>query len=75
MAILYPAYTLRSRLDMHYLRRYSAQYEDLSGEVHCFDAAREIHEKLSEALGDGKRTFFDQQEEESKDGQIIEPEG
>lgn len=40
----------------------------MAGEIHRFDAAREIHEKLSELLGEGKRTFFDSQEEELKEG-------
>jgi hypothetical protein len=31
----------------------------MAGEIHRFDAAREIHERLSELLGEGKRTFFD----------------
>ena len=55
-------------MDLYYLRRYSSEYLDLSGEVHRFDAAREIHEKLSILLGGEKRTFFDQPEEEVKEG-------
>ena len=43
--------------------------------MHCFDAAREIHEKLSELLGDEKRTFFDQPEEEVKEAPQIDPRG
>lgn len=68
LGILYPWYSLKSKMDLHYLRRYSSEYLDLSGEVHRFDAAREIHEKLSILLGGEKRTFFDQPEEEVKEG-------
>lgn len=44
----------------------------MAGEIHRFDAAREIHEKLSELLGEGKRTFFDGQEEELKEGHMAQ---
>lgn len=41
--------------------------QDLHSEVHRFDAAREVHEKLSTTLGD-KRVFFDLPREEFKEG-------
>jgi hypothetical protein len=57
---------------MHYLRKYASNIEDLSTEVHRFDAARAVHERLSEALGDIKRTFFDNRPpiEEVKEGEL-----
>jgi len=64
--IFNPVTSLRSRLDLAYLRRYSSEYEGLSGEIHRFDAARDIHEKLSHLLGD-KRVFFEQPQEELKE--------
>lgn len=70
MLLLYPWYTLKSTLDLQYFRKYASEMQDLSSDVHRFDAAREIHEQLSELLGnEGKRTFFDQEpEEEVKEG-------
>jgi hypothetical protein len=42
--------------------------------VHRFDAAREIHERLSLLLND-KRVFFDYPREEFKDGEEIKESG
>jgi hypothetical protein len=41
----------------------------LHTDVHRFDASREVHEKLSNLLGD-KRVFFDLPREELKEGDI-----
>ena len=51
---------MQTRIQLAYLAKFSSEYLDLSGEIHRFDAAREIHEKLSHLLGDDKRVFFDQ---------------
>lgn len=51
---------MQTRIQLAYLARFSSEYLDISGEIHRFDAAREIHEKLSHLLGDDKRVFFDQ---------------
>lgn len=42
---------------MYFLQKYATHYQNLHSEVHRFDAAREIHEKLSKALSQ-KETFF-----------------
>jgi hypothetical protein len=41
-------------VDMWYLKRYAGDFADLHGDIHRFDAARDIHEKLSEYLGEAK---------------------
>ena len=53
-------------IDIKYLKKFGREFEDLHSEAHCFDAAREVHEKLSDLLSD-KRTFFDLPREEFKD--------
>jgi hypothetical protein len=68
-SLLSPWHSAKTRLDLYYLQRFSSQFESLSGEVHRFDAAREIHERLSSLLGDEKRTFFDSVQEEVKEGE------
>jgi len=42
-----------------YLSRYAGDFADLHGDIHRFDAAREVHERLSEWLGEAKRTMGD----------------
>ena len=46
----------------------------MHSEVHKFDAAREIHEKLSLLLSD-KRVFFDHPREEFKEGEEAKEDG
>ena len=50
---------------MHYFQKYSTEFQNLYSEIHRFDSAREIHEKLSQLLQD-KRVFFDLPREEFK---------
>jgi hypothetical protein len=65
---LNPFNALRTRMELHYMRRYAGELQDLGGEIHRFDAAREIHERLAKLLGhEGKRTFFDLPREEIKE--------
>jgi hypothetical protein len=55
---------------MYHFQKYSREFQDLHSEVHKFDAAREVHDKLSHLLND-KRVFFDLPREEFKDESII----
>lgn len=63
-----PLSSIQTRIDLAGLRKYSSDIQDLAGEVHRFDAAREIHERLSQFLGD-KTTFFGMVIEELKEGE------
>ena len=56
--IFHPWNVAKNKIDMFYLQKYQTNYTYLHTEIHRFDGAREIHEKLSLLLGD-KRTFFD----------------
>ena len=60
-----------SRVDQWYMQRYASEFEGLGGEVHRFDAAREVHERLSEWLG-ARKTMNGSEivEEEEKEGLI-----
>lgn len=55
-----PVSSLKSRMDLHYYKRYATEVQDLGVDVQRFGAVRDIHDKLNNLLGD-KRTFFDQQ--------------
>jgi hypothetical protein len=73
--VLNPYSSLTSRLSLHYFSRYASTIAGLSGEIHRFDAARTVHERLSELLGEHKRTFFDNKppiEEAKEEGERIE---
>ena len=62
-----------SHLDLAYLSRYAGDFADLHGDIHRFDAAREVHERLSEWLG-GRRTLGDVDngiDEEEKEGELV----
>jgi hypothetical protein len=52
-------------IDMRYFQKFCTEFHNLHTEVHRFDAAREIHERLSTLLGE-KRVFFDHPPEEFK---------
>ena len=57
---------------MRYLQKFSTEFHNFHTEVHRFDAAREIHEKLSNLLCN-KRTFFDVYHlEEFKERELID---
>lgn len=73
-SIFHPYHTVTSRLRLHYFKRYASDIAGLSGEIQRFDAARVIHEQLSNLIGEQKRTFFDQQPpiEEAKEGESLE---
>lgn len=68
-SLLNPWKSTSSRVDQWYLQRYASEFEGLGGEVHRFDAAREVHERLSEWLG-ARKTMggSDIVEEEEKEG-------
>ena len=72
-SLLNPWKSTASRVDQWYMERYASEYEGLSGEVHRFDAAREVHERLSEWLG-ARKTMGGSEivEEEEKEGLIEE---
>jgi hypothetical protein len=55
------------------MQRYACEFEGLGGEVHRFDAAREVHERLSEWLG-ARKTMggSDIVEEEEKEEGLYE---
>jgi len=53
----HPFTALSNLVDMHYFHHYSTFFCNLHSEMHRFDAAREVHKKLSEFLG-GKKFFF-----------------
>ena len=54
------------------MQKFASEIEDLSSELHRFDAARQVHEMLSKLLGEVKRTMFDERPpiEERKEGEI-----
>ena len=72
-SLFYPWRSTTSRVDQWYMQRYASEFEGLGGEVHRFDAAREIHERLSEWLG-ARKTMNGSEivEEEEKEGVLIE---
>lgn len=69
--LLNPVTALKTRVDLAYLRRYGGEFADMHGEIQRFDAAREVHERLSRGLGE-KRTFFDEEPEEIKEDGVWE---
>jgi len=73
---LSPVRSLQSWFDLRQLRRYAGEYADMHGDIHRFDAAREVHERLSEYLGN-KRTMGEEGvigiPEEDKEGEDLQP--
>ena len=68
--IFNPLKAFWSRRELDEYRRCASIIQDLSGEIQRFDAARDVHEKLSILLDD-KRTFFDSRPEELKEGEHV----
>ena len=76
--ILNPVRSLTSRVELSSLRRFSSEFADLHGDIHRFDAAREVHQRLSEYLGNrktmGEEALVDIPEEEKEGEQLIKME-
>lgn len=72
-SLMNPWKSASSRVDQWFMQRYASEFEGLGGEVHRFDAAREVHERLSEWLG-ARKTMSGSEivEEEEKEGVIEE---
>jgi len=68
-----PIKAIKSRLDLHYLQKYAGEFAEMHGDIHRFDAAREVHERMSQMLGD-KSTFYGELEEEIKE-QVVQEGG
>ncbi|CDW78641.1 UNKNOWN [Stylonychia lemnae] len=67
---LHPFTAFSNLIEFGYLKKYATEIHNLHSKVHRIDQAKQIHEKLSFLLAD-KRTFFDQPQEEFKQGSYL----
>jgi hypothetical protein len=42
-----PVRAVRSRVDLWYLKRYAGEFAEMQADIHRFEAAREVHERMS----------------------------
>ncbi len=76
--VLNPVRSLVSRVELRGMQRYAGEFADMQGDIHRFDAAREVHQRISEYLGNkrtiGEEAIIDIPEEEKEGESVIPPE-